>query len=130
MSSVFDEKFCVCLRTSFAIIARVALCSRLLSWLMPCRDCGREFAYARSEYCIGCAGVRTLGTEISQEWPSDQLRRVAADLIVSCARSVRALRLHRCPQNSQRPAEQQAGQVGGRSPLRRARGWRSSPKQV
>ena len=28
MSSVFDVKFCVCLRTSFAIIARVALCSR------------------------------------------------------------------------------------------------------
>ena len=90
---------------------------------MPCRDCGREFAYARSEYCIGCAGVRTLGVEIRQEWPSDQLRRVAADLIVSCARSVRALRLHRCPQVSQRPAEQQAPQVGGRSPLRRARGW-------
>ena len=90
---------------------------------MPCRDCGREFAYARSEYCIGCAGVRTLGVEIRQEWPSDQLRRVAADLIVSCARSVRALRLHRRPQVSQRPAEQQSPQVGDRTPLRRARGW-------
>ena len=98
---------------------------------MPCRDCGRDFSYARSEYCVGCAAIHTLGSELREEWPSDQLRRIGADLIVSTARTLRALRLHRCislpppPPVPRVVEDQRRSLVGGQR-----QGWRTfSPRR-
>ena len=90
---------------------------------MSCVGCGAFVYDNRSTYCFGCGGCHTLLAELSGEWPSNTLRGVAADLIVSCARSVRALRIYsgRDLKPTGATSRVEEPRARSRSPLQRSR---------
>ena len=59
----------------------------------PCRKCRGWRPIAGDTWCIGCGAWETIGQELIGTWSGPVgLRSIANDLVLSCAREVRALR--------------------------------------
>ena len=58
----------------------------------PCNKCRAVPAVEGDTWCYCCAGWEALGRELTASWDSPGARRLAADLAVTAARQVRALR--------------------------------------
>ena len=59
----------------------------------PCRKCKSWRPLAGDTWCVGCSAWETIGLELAGHWngPSG-LRSIGNDLVLGCAREVRALR--------------------------------------
>ena len=58
-----------------------------------CNRCKQAIAESGDSWCVSCSAVEQLRLEIAAPWNQKGLRDVAADLLVSAVRSVRALRV-------------------------------------
>ena len=90
---------------------------------MTCAGCGRNYQSSRSTFCLACSGCQTIQRELSAEWRSETLRNIASDLIVSCSRQVRALRIFSGRDLTVLPAAEVPARIGGqeRAPIPRSR---------
>eukprot|EP00435_Cladocopium_sp_Y103_P052662 s868_g16.t1 len=57
-----------------------------------CNKCRSTSAAEGDSWCLGCSCWEALGRELSGSWDSPGARLLASDLVVNCARQVRALR--------------------------------------
>eukprot|EP00438_Fugacium_kawagutii_P006077 Skav200578 [mRNA] locus=scaffold917:289673:295611:- [translate_table: standard] len=55
--------------------------------------CGGPLGASRDRICLGCAAVNTIQEELRSPWPSASLRAIGTDLLVSCSRHLRAVRI-------------------------------------
>ena len=65
------------------------------TWVMsePCRKCKGWRPLPGDTWCVACSAWETIGLELCGDWQGPVgLRSVANDLVLSCAREVRALR--------------------------------------
>lgn len=60
---------------------------------MVCESCNGPLGASRDPICLACAAVNTVEDELKAEWPNGSVKALATDLLVSCARHVRALRV-------------------------------------
>lgn len=60
---------------------------------MVCESCNGPLGASRDRICLGCAAVNTIKEELRSEWPSASLRALGTDLLVSCSRHIRAIRV-------------------------------------
>ena len=59
----------------------------------PCRKCKSWRPLAGDTWCVGCSAWETVGLELVGQWSGPTgLRAIANDLVLGCAREVRALR--------------------------------------
>ncbi len=59
----------------------------------PCRKCKSWRPLAGDTWCVGCSAWETVGLELVGQWTGPSgLRSIANDLVLGCAREVRALR--------------------------------------
>lgn len=58
----------------------------------PCNRCRQCPPAEGDSWCLACTGWEALGRDLAGTWDSAGCRSVAADLVVSCVRQVRALR--------------------------------------
>ena len=57
-----------------------------------CNKCRNTAAAEGDSWCLGCSCWESIGRELSASWDSPGARLLASDLVVNCARQVRALR--------------------------------------
>ena len=57
-----------------------------------CSKCKGCLALEGDSWCIGCTGWESLGRELTSSWDSAGARVLASDLVINCARQVKALR--------------------------------------
>lgn len=60
---------------------------------MVCERCNGPLGASRDPICLGCAAVSAIEEELRSEWPSASVRAIGTDLLVSCSRHIRALRI-------------------------------------
>lgn len=60
---------------------------------MNCKVCSEPLYSHRSELCLACGGIDCLAQEFAQDFGSSSCKALCTDLVVSCARHVRAIRL-------------------------------------
>ena len=58
----------------------------------PCNRCRQCPPAEGDTWCLACTGWEALGRDLAGTWDSPGCRAIAADLVVSCVRQVRALR--------------------------------------
>ena len=58
----------------------------------PCNKCRSTPAAEGDSWCLGCSCWESIGRELSGSWDSPGARLLASDLVVNCARQIRALR--------------------------------------
>ena len=58
----------------------------------PCNRCRTGNALANDTYCLACAAWEGLGRDLQAPWGTTGCRDIATELIVACARNLRALR--------------------------------------
>ena len=58
----------------------------------PCNRCRQCPPAEGDSWCLGCTGWEALGRDLAGTWDSAGCRSIAADLVISCVRQVRALR--------------------------------------
>ena len=98
---------------------------------MQCRVCCAKLYNQRSDLCLACSSVATIQQEFIESWGNSRLRNIGADIALSAARSIRALRiygkaedpLHPITPKVEEKAEEKRGE--GKAPLPRKRQSRS-----
>ena len=71
---------------------KVACCSRLMPSPQVCAKCKQVASAEGDSWCSGCSAWEFIGREISATWDLPGARLLASDLLVSCARQIKALR--------------------------------------
>ncbi len=61
-------------------------------WFMTCNKCRQAPRDGSDSWCLGCAAVEQLSTELSLSWPLAGARVLCTDLLVTTLRQVRACR--------------------------------------
>ena len=85
---------------------------------MECKVCCAAIYSKRSEYCIACSSVVTIQQEFIDSWSDTRLRSIGADIALSAARSIRALRIYGRASSSSQAVEAPAND-SGKAPLPR-----------
>jgi len=57
-----------------------------------CNKCRNSPANEGDSWCLGCSCWESIGRELSAGWDSPGARLLASDLVINCARQIRALR--------------------------------------
>ena len=82
---------------------------------------------SRSELCLACSSVATIQQEFLEGWRNTRLRNIGADIALSAARSIRALRIYGKSEDSTYPSEAkevckaETKEDSGKPPLERKR---------
>ena len=94
---------------------------------MQCRVCCATLYNSRSELCLACSSVATIQQEFLEGWRNTRLRNIGADIALSAARSIRALRIYGKSEDSTYPTEAkevckaETKEDSGKPPLERKR---------